>query len=58
MKRFIGASLARDPKIKENASNALTEVNSKVANVSTLNKAAFQNYFLQATDMKDCKTKQ
>lgn len=58
LKRFCAATLARDPKIKHIASNALTQLKSKVENFKSLNKSAFVEFFLSSTDLADCKSKQ
>lgn len=58
LKRLCAATLARDPKIKYIATNALTEVHSKVENIKLLNKTAFAESFLSITDLADCKSKQ
>lgn len=58
LKRLCTATLARDPKIKHNASNALTQLESKVQNLKSLNKTAFAEFFLSSTDLADCKSKQ
>lgn len=58
LKRLCAATLARDPKIKYIASTGLTELNSKVENLKSLNKSAFADFFLSSTDLADCKSKQ
>lgn len=55
---MVTASLARDPKIKDNMLKAMNLIKQKVANVQTVNKPAFQDFFLSATDLKECKSKQ
>ena len=58
LKRFVTASLARDPRIKENVLNAIKQVRNTVSNFAQVAKPAFQEFFLTATDMADCKAKQ
>jgi hypothetical protein len=58
LKRFLTASLARDPKIKNNVIAAMNKVNSSLPSLSAINTSAFQDFFITATDMADCKTKQ
>lgn len=58
LKRFVTASLARDPKIKDNVLKAMNHVNHKVASLQSINKTALQEFFLSSTDLADCKSKQ
>lgn len=58
LKRLIGASLARDTKIKEHAAEALRSIVTDVEDLKKLNLTAFQDFFITTTAMTDCKTKQ